>query len=280
MEATSSYADQRFVALYDSLCQELEFTCVPADGGPPPDAAYYLRLIAERRAAGRAGSPFRVLELGTGTARVATALVRGDDEVQVTGIDSSPFMLEHARAKAARLTPAQQSRLHLHQADWHDYNVGEGAFDLAVCPFNTFQLNTTIEQQDRFLREVFRHLRPGGIVVLDLFVPMLARLAVVEEPRRKRRLAETVEGEPWIEHERIVRQITNQTFEVCFDYTPANEPDAVPAEHRFTMTWFLPRELRRMLAANGYVDLEVIDGYRGGPVRDDSQRQVAIGVRP
>lgn len=275
-----TYAEKRLIDVYDARCQGLAFTCIPKDGGPPPDAAFYLTLMRERMLSQTGDHPLRVLELGSGTGRVSLALVQALEQIEVIGLDASPFMIDEANRKARALPAHQARRVRFELGDWADFDLGAGSFDLAVCPFNTFQLNTTIEAQDAFLRMAHRHLRPGGLLILDLFVPRMDRLARIEEPRRPLDVFALPNGERVIEHESVVRHPIEQTFDVCLDYLPEGDTTSRPIEHRFTMTWFFPRELRRMLAANRFASIEVLDGYAGGPVSERSTRQVVLGLRP
>lgn len=113
----------------------------------------------------RSDSP--VLELGTGTGRVALYLAQSG--YHVVGIDVSPAMLDRARSRA-RTLPADRTEFIL--ADMRDFDLGR-RFDLIVCPFASFHHLLTSDDQVSCLRAVRRHLAPGGLFVAHL-VPVLA----------------------------------------------------------------------------------------------------------
>jgi hypothetical protein len=166
-----------------------------------------------------------------------------------------------------------RARVSWRQATWHDYDLGAESFDVVLCPFSAFQRNLTIEEQDRFLGLAREHLKPGGLLVIDVFFPNLARLAERREERHVTREFECG-NEDWVMHESCVRYPASQKFEVRLDYEPAAGGETV--EQVFDLTWFLPRELERMVSANDLIPEAILDGYGGGPVHDDSARQVVV----
>lgn len=263
----STYTNPVHTEMYDKLHQDMDFLAVGPDGEAPQDARFYLDLIGK--------PPKNILDIGCGTGRVAIPLAKAGHHV--TGIDVSAAMLNIAKRKIAELPADIQSRIKLVNTDWHDYNLNE-TFDAAVCPFTSFQRNLTIQEQDTWLQCVHKHLKPGiGKVIIDLFFPRLSRLADREELRHSNREF-VIDGKQWIEHETVTRYPATQTFDVCLDYEPVDKTQP-RIEHKFSLTWFMPREVERMLAANGFEDISILDGYSGELVHDDSNRMVVVGTR-
>lgn len=105
-----------------------------------------------------------VLDLGTGSGRVAVPLAaEGHD---VTGVDTSAVMLARARARA----DAAGVRLRLEHADLCGYRLDE-RFGLIVCAADSFLHLTEPARQIAALRLAGSHLAPGGRLVLDLPAP-------------------------------------------------------------------------------------------------------------
>ena len=98
-----------------------------------------------------------VLEPGCGSGRVLEALARRG--LEAVGIDSSPAMVELARAW---LGGAAEVVL----ADMTDFDLGR-VLDGAVCPINTLA-HLSPEELGRHLERMGRHLRPGGRYLLQL----------------------------------------------------------------------------------------------------------------
>ncbi|MFC7340193.1 class I SAM-dependent methyltransferase [Saccharopolyspora griseoalba] len=96
-----------------------------------------------------------VLEVAIGT---GLNLPSYPAEVQLTGIEWSPQMLQLARLRAAELgTPAE-----LLEGDARELPFDEASFDTAVCTFSL----CAIPEHDRAVAEMHRVLRPGGTLLL------------------------------------------------------------------------------------------------------------------
>jgi SAM-dependent methyltransferase len=123
------------------------------------DIAWY--VAGATVAAGRGA----VLELGCGTGRVTLPLAAGLD---VVAIDRSPPMLRRLVQKAEALglagriktAVADMSRLCL---DTH--------FGAILCPYSAFGYLIELEDRDRMLATVRGALSPGGVFLLDMFIP-------------------------------------------------------------------------------------------------------------
>lgn len=116
-----------------------------------------------RRYAEAAGAP--VLDLACGTGRVAVPLAKSGFDV--TGLDTSPAMLERARRRAHE--EGVRDHVLLVQGDMSAFSVPRrGSYGLAVVALGSFALLDSIESQSMAVGAVARHLRPGGRFVLDL----------------------------------------------------------------------------------------------------------------
>jgi SAM-dependent methyltransferase len=127
-------------------------------GRPDTDAA--VALLAELAGDGP------VLELGIGTGRLALPLAaRG---LAVSGIDSSPAMVEVLRAKPGG------GAIPVTIGDFADVEVG-GRYRLVFVAFNTLFGLLTQDDQVRCFESVARVLDDDGVFVVEAFVPDLGR---------------------------------------------------------------------------------------------------------
>jgi SAM-dependent methyltransferase len=111
-----------------------------------------------------AGGP--VLELGVGTGRLAIPLA--EQGLPVTGLDISPAML-------ARLAEKPHGGLvETVLGDFAELAV-PGRFALVVAAADTFFMLDSQERQVRCFAAVAEHLAPGGLFVVEAFVPDRAR---------------------------------------------------------------------------------------------------------
>lgn len=108
-----------------------------------------------------------VIELGCGTGRLMLPLAQAGYEV--TGVDSSPAMLERARHK---LESSGARSWRLVQADLsHLDGLPSEHFGLAFCALNTWSHLWKAEHALAVLRAAHRVLRPAGLLVVDLEDP-------------------------------------------------------------------------------------------------------------
>jgi SAM-dependent methyltransferase len=141
----ATYGD-RIAAVYDQYLD-------PSIAGTTAAAVEFL---AARVGTGRA------LELGIGTGRVALPLAtRG---ARVHGIDASQAMVDRLRAKPGG------AELPVTIGDFAAVEV-DGLFELIYVVFNTFFALLEQEEQVRCFANVAAHLTPGGVFVIEAFVP-------------------------------------------------------------------------------------------------------------
>ena len=104
----------------------------------------------------------RALELGIGTGRVALPLAaRG---IEVHGIDASQAMVAKLHAKPGG------AAIPVTIGDFAAFHV-DAKFSLIFVVFNTFFGLVTQEAQVQCFRHVAAHLEPGGVFLMEAFVP-------------------------------------------------------------------------------------------------------------
>jgi tRNA (cmo5U34)-methyltransferase len=122
----------------------------------------YERLQHEVAEASGRGA-MSLLELGTGTGETARAVLQRHPDAVLTGIDSSPEMLEHARASL----PAQ--RVHLRLARLED-ELPAGRFDVIFSALAVHHLDAA-GKKSLFARVAASLAGGGRFVLADLVVP-------------------------------------------------------------------------------------------------------------
>ena len=114
----------------------------------------------------RRKSPETLLDAATGTGDLAIDLARGIPDVRIQATDLSGQMLEAARRKVA----ARQldERIELAVEDAEHLSLADGSVDAVTVAFGV----RNFENAEAGLREFFRVLKPGGLlVVLELSRP-------------------------------------------------------------------------------------------------------------
>ncbi len=139
----------------------------------PGDLDLYLAL------ADREGGP--VLELGVGTGRLAVPLAAAGHAV--TGVDDDAAMLARAAARwdgaRAAAGRSREGALELVQADLLEVDLG-ARFGLAFLALNSLFLMRTYERQVAAVRALARHLRPGGLALVDVWLPSADELSAYD----------------------------------------------------------------------------------------------------
>jgi SAM-dependent methyltransferase len=134
----------------------------------PGDLELYLAL------ARRSGGP--VVELAAGSGRLAIPLAAAGH--RVTAVDIDPAMLARAAAGAARAGAAVVERLELVEADLVGFRPpAAGGFHLAILALNSFLLLGTRAAQAAAIRTMAALLAPGGLAVVDVWLPDAEDLA-------------------------------------------------------------------------------------------------------
>jgi SAM-dependent methyltransferase len=120
-----------------------------------PEIAYYQKLIEGY------GQP--ALDAGCGTGRLLLPFLRAG--LDVDGSDISPDMLALCREKAARegLTPG------LYTQAMHELDLPRTYRTIVAC--GSFGIASTRQQDALALRRFYRHLAPGGVLLLDHHMP-------------------------------------------------------------------------------------------------------------
>ena len=119
----------------------------------------------------QSGGP--VLELGSGTGRIAIPIAQAG--IEVVGLESSAKMLQEARRKTGGAGEASAGSPAWVEGDMRDFSLGR-RFALVIIPFRGFLSLLSVEEQLDCLRCIHRHLEPGGRLVFDVFVPDLDML--------------------------------------------------------------------------------------------------------
>jgi SAM-dependent methyltransferase len=248
MDQGSSY-DQGFVAeFYDDVVPHRQ----------RPDVAFFVEMAQQ------ATPP--VLELGCGTGRVLLPTARAG--IEITGLDVSLSMLAVCRQKLAREPDATRARVQLVHGNMCQFELGQ-SFGLITIPFRAFLHLLTVAEQLACLRSVYRHLRPGGRLLLDVFNPSLPHLveerylaAYGEEP------AFTLpDGRRVIRrHRHSARDLYNQVIdiELLHDVTyPDGRQERLV--HRLQLRYLFRFEAEHLLARVGFEVEAVYADYNKSP---------------
>ncbi|HEY2433853.1 MAG TPA: class I SAM-dependent methyltransferase [Vicinamibacterales bacterium] len=201
----------------------------------------------------------RILELGTGTGRVAVPLAR--DGIALTGVDRSPAMLARARRRVSRF--GLQRRLALLLGDMRALPFRRGSFNLIMAPYGVLQSLTQERDLRAALASVHRVLRPGGRFVIDL-VPDLVEWS---EYDRRKTLSGRMAPATTVTLIESVRQDARRGLTI-FDqrYTTVRAGRREVRDFSLTFRTVSIPGMRERLERQGFAIDAVLGDYQGAPL--------------
>ncbi len=249
---------------YDIFARFYDLDTAESDG----DLPFWLSL------ARRTGGP--ILEVACGTGRVLVPLAEAGYDV--VGIDISPKMLDVARQKIANA--GLHGRVELIQGDALDLRL-DRRFPLAIVALNSFGHFLEPGEPELALERIRDHLRPGGLVALDLTNPVPGAFGettgvVIHDYTR--------EGpEPDWTTVKLRSQALDpveQIVDVSCIYDEVNPAGTIRRTMAsFGLRYFYRNELRLLFERAG-LNLESTYGsYDLEPLDEESERLIAIGRR-
>ncbi len=215
-----------------------------------------------------------VLELGCGTGRVLAALLAAGQPCD--GLDLSAAMLDRARQRC-QVIPGDVP-WNLMEGDMTAFTLPRRDYGLALLASNTLMHAACSAEQQRTLCCVYRHLRPGGTLVLDLFNPPVEELVwqrgVVQATDRWTGSVAGSAVTKWVRREvDWVHQLqwTHITYETLFADSRLEQVEAC-----FALRFLWPHEAALMLEKAGFAVQAVWGSYRKEPLTDDSDVMVFV----
>lgn len=141
-------------ALYE--CGGNVFSFGQGIGRGDSKAAVVIRLLEERFGGLK---PRRILDIGCSAGAASAAWASHYPDAEVHAIDIGAAMLRYAHARAESLGVA----VHFHQMDASSLGFDDDSFDLVVSHNLMHEIGA--EKRRAMMREAYRVVRPGGIVV-------------------------------------------------------------------------------------------------------------------
>jgi len=230
------------------------------------DIALWLALAND------SGGP--VLELACGTGRALLPVARAG--YRITGLDVSPHQLAVARRKLAQEAAEVQARVRLVEGDMSGFDLDE-RFGLIFITFRSFQALLERSVQRGCLESCARHLKPNGLLAIDVFNPRMSRLAAqgpIEEAPDEFRdpdggvVRETGCTEYDIAAQRLVWRPRYESV--------APDGTVTVREYALELRYFFRFEMEWMLEACGF-EVEALYGdFDGSPFTADSPEMIFV----
>jgi SAM-dependent methyltransferase len=225
--------------------------------------------------AGTLGGEQQVLELGCGTGRLLVPLLDGG--AKVTGLDASPEMLRVARERLV----LYGDRVTLVEGDMRRFAL-DTVFDLVIVGLNTFMHMLTTHDQLACLDSIRKHVRQGGLVILDLANPHAVMrdtpLGVVQH-RFTKRVPRDSETSVTLWSNTVAStasQLTQTTL--FFDEVSQSTGQIRRTTSNVLLRLIYRYELELLLHRAGFSVRSLYGDYESSPFDDDSERLLGVGV--
>lgn len=230
---------------YGSLCTEVYDLSKPL-GHSFGDVEYYEERLRDLQG--------RVLEVGCGSGRVLIPLlVKG---YAVDGLDNSEEMLDSCRTRCAErgLTPV------LYKNEMHHFQL-ERSYEAIIIPAGSFQLLEGRETAVAALHNFYRHLAPGGKLILDLYIPTHWDTNSVST-----RTWDTASGEVLTLEEKVIEvNHLEQRMVSLLKYEKWKDGRFIQSElQRFPLSWYGKYEFILLLEKIGFDQITVSADYKYG----------------
>ncbi len=231
-----------------------------------------------RALAARTGGP--LLELMSGTGRLTVPLAAAG--YQVTGVDLDPAMLARARAAAESAAPGVAARIDLVEGDARSIRLPEaGQFRLATVPLNSIFLAASRFDQAAVIATLAAHLAPGGLAVVDAWLPNAEDLGRFDG----RLVLEWVREDP--ETGQVVTKIGSALYEAATGIVRLTTVFEAGAQGEPPVRWVRTDRLRQVgpeelvaLATAAGLEVEMLAGdYALEPLSASAERVILIARR-
>jgi SAM-dependent methyltransferase len=228
------------------------------------DQPFYREMVR------RTGGP--VLELMCGTGRVLLPLA--ETGVHVTGIDSSPAMLQIAREQAEAAAITQY--VTLLEGDVRSVELPTGKFAFVFVAVNSFMHLETVSDQLAALVTARQALTRKGTLVIDLFNPDPAEI-LREDNRIVLDREYELDGNHVQKFVAIDSDAAEQLSRVTYIYDETTPSGAlVRRTMHFTLRWFYRFELEHLLMRAGFTLRAVYGSYDLDPYQSGCPRLIAV----
>lgn len=220
-------------SMYGELCTEVYDLSKPL-GFSFGDVEYYVERLKDVKG--------KVLEVGCGSGRVLIPLLQAG--IDIEGVDNSAAMLNSCRRRLDEFNLAAK----LFEDEMHNFSLA-GPYDVIIIPAGSFQFVDLREQAITALQHFYSYLRPGGRLMMDLFIPTDLDANLIST-----KTWETPDNEVIIlEERRTELNLLEQRIVSILKYEKWKEGNLLQTElQRFPLCWYGGYEFELILEKLGY----------------------------
>jgi cyclopropane fatty-acyl-phospholipid synthase-like methyltransferase len=212
-----------------------------------------------------AGGP--VLEIGCGTGRIfCEALKLGAD---IYGIDQSELMLNRLKEK---IDASEHHRVRV--VDALEY-VSELKFNLIIAPYRMFSHILTVEDQLKFMKNLYDSLDTSGEFVFNVFNPDLNRIQTGDE-ENLRFEGEYMPGRVLKLYDSSKPDLHNQCQQVTFRFEWDDSGKIKEDGFYFPVRYFFRFELQHLAERAGFKSVNIYGDFDYNELNEESKEFVVV----
>ena len=221
-----------------------------------------------------------VLELGSGTGRVAIPMARAG--LKVVGLDASSWMLRAFKERLKNEPEDIRSLIELRQENMRNFDLNK-KFPTVILPFNTFLHMQNSAEQLSVLKCAHKHLEKDGHFLFDVFNPSLGLLTEDEylgefghEPE-----VHLPDGRKFVRCHRIVeRDLPNQSLDLeIIYYVTDSEGREEKMIHEFRLRYLFRFELEHLLDRGGFQLTSLFGDFEQTPFGETGDKLLVVKAK-
>jgi len=200
-----------------------------------------------------------LLDMGCGPGRYSVPFAKRG--FSVTGVDITPFLMQKARAYAAR----EQVEIEIVEQDMR-YFRRPAAFDLALSMLTSFGYFDDERENLAVLENIYASLRPGGVFVFDTYGKEIIARVFLETSSQK-----LPDGGLIVQRREVVRdwsQMENEWLVI---------KDGQARTFLLRHWIYSGHEFKEHLARAGFTEIQLCGDLNGKPYGRDADRLIAVG---
>ena len=216
-----------------------------------------------------------ILEIGCGTGRITIPLM--ENGANITGIDSSQKMIDRLGIKFVN----KKVPIKIIKQDVRVLALAQ-KFSLVIFPYRGFQSLLTVEDQVHALNSLRNHLKPGGKLIITLFVPDKDLFDQRSDIFYHLRDSRYSEGNGYRSlHHRTEFDHYNQLLHTQISITEHIDDYLISKRYaNFTLRYLYTDEARYLFEYCGFRIEEIAGDYDGNPYDRNSEETIwSLAVR-
>lgn len=223
------------------------------------DLEFYKRWMPENMEA-------QILELCCGTGRLTLPIAK--EGYRICGVDNTASMLEQAKLKAAE----EGVDIEYVEADMRTFELNK-TYDLIFIPFNSIHHLYTNEDLFQTFKNVKKHLKEGGLFLLDCFNPNIQYIVEGEKGQDEIAAYTTEDGRDVVIKQQMRYEKATQINRIEWHYFVNGTFDSV---QNLDMRLYFPKELDAYLKWNGFAIKHKFGSFDEDVFNDDSEKQIFV----